>query len=61
MGKAKQAMYGTLIGMIVRTITLIIGCNIKIGLWGLVLATSSNIIFVTLFDIYKIRKVFKKD
>ena len=56
MGKAKQAMFGTLFGMIIRTTTLIIGCNLKIGLWGLVLATSANIIFVTLFDIYKIKK-----
>ena len=59
MGKAKQAMYGTLIGMIIRTTMLIIGCNLKIGLWGLVIATSSNIIFVTLFDIYKIFKFLK--
>jgi len=60
MGKAKQAMYGTLIGMVIRTIILIIGCNLKIGLWGLVIATSSNIIFVTLFDIYKVTKIFKR-
>lgn len=60
MGKAKQAMFGTLIGMIIRTTTLIIGCNLKIGLWGLVIATSANIIFVTMFDIYKVRKIFLK-
>ncbi|MBE6151784.1 MAG: hypothetical protein E7165_00505 [Firmicutes bacterium] len=63
MGKAKEAMYGTLIGMIIRTLTLIIGCNLKIGLWGLIFATSMNIVFVTLFDIYKIKKIlyFKKN
>lgn len=60
MGKAKQAMFGTLIGMFIRSIVLIVGCNLKIGLWGLVLATSSNIIFVTLFDIYKVRKALSK-
>ena len=60
MGKAKEAMYGTLIGMIIRTLTLIIGCNLKIGLWGLIFATSMNIVFVTLFDIYKIKKIFSK-
>lgn len=59
MGKAKQSMYGTLFGMIIRTITLIIGCNLKIGLWGLVIATSFNIIFVTFFDLYKIKKYLK--
>jgi len=61
MGKAKQAMYGTLLGMIIRTITLIVGCNLKIGLWGLVIATSMNIIFVTIFDIIKVTRVFKKE
>lgn len=59
MGKAKQSMYGTLFGMIIRTITLIIGCNLKIGVWGLVLATSCNIIFVTIFDLYKMKKYLK--
>ena len=59
MGKAKEAMYGTLIGMIIRTTILIVGCNLKIGLWGLVIATSCNIIFVTLFDIYKVIKFLK--
>ena len=56
MGYAKESMKATLYGMIIRTTLLIIGCNLKIGLWGLVIATSSNIIFVTLFDAYKIKK-----
>lgn len=60
MGKAKQAMYGTLSGMIIRTVILIIGSNLKIGLWGLILATSTNIIFVTVFDIYKVTRIFAK-
>jgi stage V sporulation protein B len=48
MGKAKCAMSGTLGGMIVRTIVLIIGSVIKIGLWGLVLATTANIVYITI-------------
>ena len=56
MGKAKDSMYGTLFGMIVRTIILIIGCNLKIGIWGLVLATSINIIFVTIHNLLKVKK-----
>lgn len=59
MGFAKESMKATLFGMLIRTTLLIIGCNLKIGLWGLVLATSSNIIFVTLFDAYKIKKALK--
>lgn len=56
MGHAKDSMKATFFGMLIRTILLIIGCNLKIGLWGLILATSSNIIFVTLFDICKLKK-----
>ena len=55
-GKAKDSMMGTLYGMIIRTTTLIIGCNLKIGLWGLILATASNIIFVTIYDLKKVKK-----
>lgn len=56
MGKAKDSMFGTLFGMIIRTIVLIIGCNIKIGVWGLVFATSINIIFVTIHNLLKVKK-----
>ena len=59
MGLAKESMKVTIFGMIIRTITLIIGCNLKIGLWGLVIATSCNIIFVTVFDAYKVKKALK--
>ena len=56
MGKAKDSMYGTLFGMIIRTTFLIIGCNLKIGVWGLVMSTSANILFVTIYDIIKLKK-----
>ena len=59
MGHAKDSMKGTLFGMILRTLFLIIGCNLKIGLWGLVVATSVNIIFVTIFDSKKVIKALK--
>lgn len=48
MEQAKTAMKGTLLGMILRTCILFIFCYFKIGLWALVIALSSNIIFVTL-------------
>lgn len=57
MGKASDSMKGTLYGMLIRTITLIIGCNLKIGMWGIILATSINIIFVTLYDYKKVKKL----
>ena len=55
MSKAKEAMFGTLEGMILRTTTLLIG-SLLFGIWGLILATSINIIFVTLHQIYHIKK-----
>lgn len=60
MGKAKDAMKGTLYGMIIRTTLLFIVSYFKIGLWGLIVAISSNIIFVTLFQISKVNKTLKK-
>lgn len=55
-GKAKDSMMGTLFGMFIRTSILVIGCNLKIGIWGLIIATTSNIIFVTIYDAMKVRK-----
>lgn len=56
MGKAKISMKGTLYGVIIRT-TLLFGlCHLKIGIWGLILATSANIIFVTLYDLYNVKR-----
>ena len=58
--KAKISMIGTFIGMILRTISLFLFSFFNIGLWGLIIATSINIIFVTLFDYYNVKKVLKK-
>lgn len=59
MNKAKISMLGTLIGMILRTISLFIFSFCKIGLWSLIIATSINIIFVTFFDLYNVKKILK--
>ena len=56
MGKAKISMLGTLLGMILRTITLFLFSYLNIGMWSLVIATSTNIIFVTVFDYLNIKK-----
>lgn len=60
MNKAKISMTGTLIGMILRTLSLFIFSFLKIGLWSLLIATSINIVFVTLFDLYNVKKILKK-
>ena len=59
MGFAKISMMGTLIGMILRTISLFIFSFLNIGLWSLLIATSINIIFVTIFDYYNVKRILK--
>lgn len=56
-GKARDAMYGTLIGMISRTSLLFILSFLKIGIWGLILSTSISIILVTNHQYKKIKKI----
>lgn len=56
MGKAKEAMEGTLIGMFFRTFLLFIFSFLKIGLWGLIIGISSNIIVVTLHQAKKVKE-----
>ena len=56
MNKAKCAMMGTLFGIIIKTTVLIIFLNLKIGLWGLVIATSISTIYITLHHIYYTKK-----
>jgi len=58
-GKAKEAMYGTLIGLLLKTIFLIILSFIKIGLWGLVISSITNIIYVTIHHYYHVQKSLK--
>lgn len=60
MESAKISMLGTLIGMILRTFSLFAFSFLKIGLWGLIIATSVNIVFVTIFDFYNVKKILKK-
>ena len=60
MNKAKISMFGTFIGMIIRTSILFIVSFMHIGLWSLIIATSINIIFVTLFDYYNVKRILKK-
>lgn len=59
MGKAKEAMYGTLVGSLIKTTLLIILSFMKIGLWGLVISSISNIIYVTIQHCYYVKKFLK--
>ena len=60
MGKAKEAMNGTLLGTIIRILTLLIFCNLKIGMWSLVWATATNIFVVTIHQYFEVKKALKK-
>lgn len=56
MDMAKKAMKGTLFGMVFRTFILFIFSYFKIGLYSLVIATSFNILFVTLHQYKHIKR-----
>ena len=56
MGKAKEAMHGTLIGTIIRTISLFVFSYLHIGLWSLIIASSLNIICTTLHQYKCVKK-----
>lgn len=54
--KAKDAFYGTLVGTILRISSLFILSHFHIGLYSLVIATSVNILYVTIHHIIVVRK-----
>ncbi len=60
MGYSKDSMIGTILGVSIKLITLIIGCNLKIGLWGLIISTALNIIIVTIYDYSRVKYHLKK-
>ncbi len=59
MDRAKTAMKGTIYGIIIKTILLFILSYLKIGLWGLIIATSVNIVSVTIHHIIAVKKVLQ--
>ena len=59
MNQAKKSFKGTVYGTIIRTILLLI-LSFKLGMWSLIIATSANILFVTIYDYINVKKVLKK-
>ena len=59
LGLASEAMKDTVIGMFIRTFCLFFFSFCKIGMWGLIIATCSNIMYVTFMHIKKVRKALK--
>ncbi len=59
MGKAKISMYGTLMGIIIKTSTLALFTSFRIGMWGHIISITFGIIFVTCYDLWNIKKLDK--
>lgn len=59
MGLAKEAMKGTIGGMILRTLSLILFCVLDFKLWSLVIASGINIFYVTIHHIIVVKKKLK--
>lgn len=57
-GKAKEAMMSTIIGMIIKVLLLYLLSLLKIGLYALIIATIINIFIVTFLNYLKLRRVF---
>lgn len=55
MGRSKDNMIAVTIGVIIRTSLLFILSILKIGMWGLIISTSINVIVVTFYNIKKVR------
>lgn len=56
MGKSRDALKATTIGVTIRSIFLVLLSLLKIGLWGLIIAISLNVLAVTFYSIKKVRE-----
>ena len=56
MGKAKETMYSTIIGSIIKLLLLITLSYLKIGLYGLIIALIANILIVTIYNYIILKK-----
>lgn len=55
MGKSHDAMVATTLGVITRSTLLVLLSLLKIGLWGLIIAISINVLVVTFYSTKKVR------
>ena len=54
MGKSKDVMISSIIGVLIRTSMLFLLSFLKIGLWGLIFSIALNVIAVTLYLVKKV-------
>lgn len=57
-GRSRDVMIGNILGMLVRTILLVVLSFLGIGIWGLIIAISINVLVITFYDLYKVKKAF---
>ncbi len=60
MGKIKDVMYSNILGMVVRSGFLIVFSLFRIGIWGLVLAISLNVVATTIYYLVRVYKYLKE-
>lgn len=60
MDMAHEAMIGTLLGAIIKSILLFILAYMNFGIWALLISNIVNIIFITIHHYYYVFKQFKK-
>lgn len=59
MGKSKTVFISSLLGVFTRCILLVVLSLLKIGIWGLILSISINVLVVTTYEAMMIRKYLK--
>ena len=52
-------MKANILGMIIRCLCLVVFSLFKIGIWGLIIAISINVVVITIYEIITVYKVFK--
>lgn len=57
--KSKESFYSTFIGMIIKLSLIIFLSYMNMGIYSLLISIIVNIIFVTLFNFIKIKRIFK--
>ena len=56
MGKSGDNLKTTIIGTIIRTSTLFLFSLLSIGIWGLIISTSINIVFTTVYNFIQVKR-----
>ena len=59
MGKMKDLLIGTILGIVIKIITLSIFSLVHINLYGLLISIISSITFTTLYDYHNLKKYIK--